>query len=53
MMRCNENVEKNDLNGISEVTKKKKGFDDCLLNGGCEGKGSLDAILMFQAQKTE
>lgn len=51
-MRCNENVEKNDLNGISEVTKKK-GFDDCLLNGGCEEKGSLDAILMFQAQKTE
>lgn len=51
MMRCNENVEKNDVNGISEVIKK--GFDDCLLNGGCEGKGSLDAILMFQAQKTE
>lgn len=35
--------------GISEV--EAAGLDDCLLNGGCEGR--MNTILKFPAQKTE
>ena len=38
-----------DSDGVSEV--EIAGCDDCLLNGGCEGR--MNTTLKFRAQKTE